>query len=142
MSPRDRRRWRLLQNDRRELLAYKEALCQSLQRAYEMPLKLLEEIERVDKAIRENEEACAEVVIKSESELNGGRVVSPCDRPQWRKLQNDRRELIAYRETLYKLLRSADETLDTLLEEIDEVDESIKEDEEALAALAIKYGLA
>lgn len=64
MSPRDRRRWRQLQNDRRELLAYKETLCQSLQRAYDMPLKLLEEIERVDKTIREDEEELASIAIK------------------------------------------------------------------------------
>ena len=70
MSPRDRRRWRLLENDRRELLAYKETLCQSLQRAYEAPLKLLEEIERVDKTIREDEEALAALGIKYD--LNGG----------------------------------------------------------------------
>lgn len=68
--------------------------------------------------------------------------MSPRDRLRWRLLQNDRRELIAYRATLYKFLQSADETLDTLLEEIDEVDETIREDEEALAALAIKYDLA
>ena len=68
--------------------------------------------------------------------------MSPRDRRRWRLLQNDRRELIAYRETLYKFLQSADETLDTLLEKIDEVDASIREDEEALAALAIKYDLA
>lgn len=68
--------------------------------------------------------------------------MSPRDRLRWRLLQNDRRELLAYRETLYKFLQSADETLDTLLEEIDEVDENIREDEEALAALAVKYDLA
>ena len=68
--------------------------------------------------------------------------MSPRDRRRWRLLQNDRRELLAYRETLYKFLESADETLDTLLEKIDEVDETIREDEEALAALAIKYDLA
>lgn len=67
--------------------------------------------------------------------------MSPRDRRRWRLLENDRRELLAYRETLYKFLQSADETLDTLLEKIDEVDESIREDEEALAALAIKYDL-
>lgn len=68
--------------------------------------------------------------------------MSPRDRRRWRLLENDRRELIAYRETLYKFLQSADETLDTLLEKIDEVDENIRKDEEALAALAIKYDLA
>lgn len=68
--------------------------------------------------------------------------MSPRDRRRWRLLENDRRELLAYRETLYKFLQSADETLDTLLEKIDEVDASIREDEEALAALAIKYDLA
>lgn len=64
MSPRDRRRWLLLENDRREWLAYKENLCKSLQDAYEKPLKLLEEIERVDKTIREDEEALAALAIK------------------------------------------------------------------------------
>ena len=68
--------------------------------------------------------------------------MTPRDRRRWRLLQNDRRELIAYRETLYKFLQSADESLDTLLEKIDEVDENIREDEEALAELAIKYDLA
>lgn len=68
--------------------------------------------------------------------------MSPHDRRRWRLLQIDRRELIAYRATLYKFLQCADETLDTLLEEIDEVDETIREDEEALAALAVKYDLA
>lgn len=65
--------------------------------------------------------------------------MSPRDRRRWRLLLNDRRELLAYRETLYKLLQSADESRDTLLEEIDGVDETIQEDEEALAALAIKF---
>ena len=55
--------------------------------------------------------------------------MSPRDRRRWRLLENDRRELLAYRETLYKFLQSADETLDTLLEKIDEVDASIREDE-------------
>ena len=64
MSPRDRRQWLQLENDRRELLAYKKNLCQSLQDAYEKPLKLLEEIERVDKTIREDEEALAALAVK------------------------------------------------------------------------------
>ena len=68
--------------------------------------------------------------------------MSPRDRRRWRLLQNDLRELIAYRETLYKFLQSADESRDTFLEEIDEVDETIREDEAALARLALKYDLA
>ena len=68
--------------------------------------------------------------------------MSPRDRRKWRVLQNDRRALIEYKAELEKLLQSAYDSLDLILDEIDNVEESLRKDEAALARLALKYDLA
>lgn len=68
--------------------------------------------------------------------------MSPRDRRKWRVLQNDRRALIEYKAELEKLLQSASDSLDLILDEIDNTEESLRQDEAALARLALKYDLA
>lgn len=68
--------------------------------------------------------------------------MSPRDRRRWRVLQNDRRALTEYKAELEKLLQSASDSLDLILDEIDNVEESLSQDEAALALLALKYDLA
>ena len=68
--------------------------------------------------------------------------MTPLDRRRWRVLQNDRRALTEYKAELEKLLQSASDSLDLILDEIDNVEESLRQDEAALARLALKYDLA
>lgn len=75
MSPLDRSRWLLLQNERRELRAHMKDLCQT-------SLKLVAEMDRVDKIIREDEKELAALASKYDEkelaalgvkeDLNGG----------------------------------------------------------------------